>query len=94
MLTLERVHVFNNSVTSDGGGIYVGYECNFYMIDSTVSHNNAIVGLYAGDTTSSGGGLYYESSVRDVHISGSTVSFNHAPGNGGGIYLNNHQEKG
>jgi hypothetical protein len=82
MLTLERVAVTGNTMTTDGGdfwqggaGIYNGENSSLRLLDSTVSDN---------DSGYAGGGVYSFFGTTTV-IEGSTISGNTAADVGGGL---------
>ncbi|MBI2304508.1 MAG: right-handed parallel beta-helix repeat-containing protein [Chloroflexi bacterium] len=72
-LTLRGNTITLNSAVYYGGGIEV-YTSTLAALDSDISHNTAAYG----------GGIY--SSGGNVSLRNSTISYNYAPKNGGGIY--------
>ena len=75
--------VFYNNSASDGGAIYIGYEADVKIINTTFKNNTAIAttGINGG-----GGAIYTESDVG-VYIENSTFIENYADIYGGAIYI-------
>ena len=73
--------ISHNTAEDDGGGIAF-YNDDGYLavINSTISHNSA------GDS-GSGGGIHCEDTDETTKIYHSTIVFNHAGADGGGVYL-------
>ena len=74
-LTLDHATVFNNTATSQGGGIYLWNTGYLSLVDSTVDGNHA---------GASGGGIFvYAGAGHVLDVSRSTISNNTANGIGG-----------
>ena len=78
-LTLDHATVANNTVTSQGGGIYVSNTGHLNLFSSTVASNHAITFTWA-----TGGGILVYAGPGDVlDVIDSTISNNTANGVGG-----------
>lgn len=75
-LTLNNCRLENNVTEGNGGAIYVGVEeATINLPDTVIKSNRA----------ENGGGIYIEHIGNTIN--GSTISYNKATGDGGGIYV-------
>ena len=88
-VTMTGGKITNNTAYNGGGGIYVNNGSTFTMSGGEISSNSI-----SGTNPGSGGGVYvgYNGSTNTFTMESGTIKNNHAPWQGGGVYLAGKQE--